>query len=149
MNKLLTIIFLISVLFLVSCKEEEVLTMDTDSDTETEETVNKGIGPIKNIELDDIDKDLAATGKKVFTLKCQACHRIDQRMVGPALRGVTERRSPEWIMNLILNTNEMVEKDPIVRSMVAEYMTKMTFQNVTKDEARAILEFFRLTDKED
>ena len=42
----------------------------------------------------------------------------------------------------------MVEKDPIVKSMIAEYMVKMTFQDVSKEGARALLEFFRQKDSE-
>lgn len=145
----LFLIPVLSGLVFVSCKgEDDVLTMD-ESETEVAETVNKGIGPVRNVELGSIDKTMVSKGESIFKMKCQACHAINQRRVGPALKGVTQRREPEWIMNLLLNTNEMVEKDPIVRSLISEYMTKMTYQNVSEEEARSLLEFFRFKDNKD
>ena len=68
---------------------------------------------------------------------------MGKRVVGPALAGVTERRTPEWIMNMIMNPEEMVEKDPAAKALLAEYLAPMANQNITEEEARAILEFFR------
>ena len=72
-------------------------------------------------------------GKTLFEAKCSACHKAEERYVGPALKGVTTRRSAEWIMNMILNPAEMLEKDATAKELLAEYMTQMTFQNVTQD----------------
>lgn len=134
---------------LTSCtKKQEVLTMDMGNMTDADEDPlkNKGIGPIPSVELGKIDSALVEKGEVIFKMKCMACHKFEEKVVGPALSGVTKRRSPEWIMNMILNPSEMVEKDPIVKKLVAEHMTKMTFQDVTKDDARAILEYFRQKD---
>ena len=65
--------------------------------------LNKGIGPVSSVTLGPIDKKLVAEGEKLFKLKCAACHKMDKRRVGPPLGGVTQRRSPEWIMNMALN----------------------------------------------
>ena len=105
---------------------------------------NKGIGPVKSLSLGDIDAGLASTGEVEFKAKCTACHKISKRHIGPALKGVTERRSPEWIMNMILNPEEMVQKDPIAKQLLVEYNgAPMANQNLTEEEARAILEYFR------
>jgi hypothetical protein len=72
---------------------------------------------------------------------------MDEKVVGPALGGVTKRRTPEWIMNMILNPEEMTKQDPTAQALLAEHLTQMTFQNVTEKEARAILEYFRKTDE--
>ena len=111
---------------------------------------NKGIGPVKSVNLtDDIDQALAATGKTTFENLCSACHKIDKKFIGPALAGVTERRSPEWIMNMILNPEEMIQKDPIAKQLMIESnMAVMANQNLTEEEARAILEYFRSLDAE-
>jgi len=137
---------LASLLLTISCGKEKTLTMDMDETETVDPKLNKGIGPIKEVKLDAMNSALAERGKKVFESKCAACHKFEIRVVGPALQGVTQRRSPEWIMNLILNTNEMVEKDPIVKGMIAIYMTKMTLQDVKEEEARGILEYFRQKD---
>lgn len=111
---------------------------------------NKGIGPVKSVNLtDDIDQALAATGKTTFENLCSACHKMDKKFIGPALDGVTERRSPEWIMNMILNPEEMIQKDPIAKQLMIESnMAVMANQNLTEEEARAILEYFRSLDAE-
>lgn len=104
---------------------------------------DKGIGPIKSVALGEIDMEMAEQGKAVFTSMCSACHKMSKRFVGPALTGVTERRSPEWIMNMILNPEEMVEKNPIAKQLLAEYLSPMANQNLTEEQARQILEYFR------
>lgn len=108
---------------------------------------DKGIGPITSIEIGSLDNTLAEKGHGIFEAKCSACHKMDKRVVGPALGSITKRRSPEWIMNMILNPNEMTEKDPIAKDLLANYASQMANQNLTQDEARAILEFFRSNDK--
>lgn len=104
---------------------------------------NKGIGPIKSLKLEAIDDALAAEGRKVYKSKCTACHKISKRFIGPSPKGIMERRSPEWIMNMILNPEEMVEKDPIAKALLEEYSAPMANQNLTEDEARSVLEYFR------
>lgn len=109
----------------------------------------KGIGPVKEVVLEEhIDEQLAATGQAVFEGKCSACHQLtDQKVVGPGMAGVTERRKPEWIMNMIVNPEEMTKKDPVAKKLLAEHLTQMTNQNVNEEDARALLEFFRKNDK--
>ena len=109
----------------------------------SEEQLEKGIGPVKDVELESLDPALAARGEEVFTLKCSACHKPDERYVGPALADVTTRRTPEFVMNMILNPAEMVEKHPEARKLLAEFMTPMPDQNLTEDDARAVLEYLR------
>ncbi len=47
-------------------------------------------------------------GKKLFREKCKACHNIDKKLVGPALKGLSERRDSSWIYNFILGSTAMV-----------------------------------------
>ncbi|MBT8177696.1 MAG: cytochrome c [Eudoraea sp.] len=106
---------------------------------------NKGIGPIKEVKFsDEIDEELAAQGKATFEMICVACHQINQRMIGPAMAGVYERRSPEWVMNMILNPDGMLREDPIAQALLKEYNNMiMNNQNLSEDEARAIAEYLR------
>lgn len=104
---------------------------------------DKGIGPIKSLTLGEIDTAMAEKGKATFDLKCSACHKVDKRFVGPALKGVTQRRTPEWIMNMILNPEGMVKDNAQAKALFAEYLAPMANQNLTEDEARSILEYFR------
>lgn len=110
----------------------------------------KGIGPIQEVKIDrdHIDDDMAEAGEALFVANCAACHKLDERYVGPALAGVTERRSPEWIMNLILNTDQMLFEDDTAYELLAEYMTPMAQLPLSEEEVRSILEYFREVDHE-
>lgn len=116
-----------------------------ESAVKSDPALSKGVGPIKSLSLAAVDAALAAKGEKVFSGTCSACHKMDQRYVGPALAGVTKRRTPEWIMNMIMNPTEMTQKDETAKALLGEYMTQMSV-NATEDEARALLEYFRKLD---
>lgn len=113
-----------------------------------EDTELIGVGPIKKLELKPVDKSMADKGKVLFDAKCVACHKFDVKVVGPPLNGVTKRRKPEWIMNMILNPEQMTKENMVAKQLLGEHLTQMTFQNVTQDEARAMLEYFRVNDGE-
>lgn len=106
-----------------------------------------GIGPITvPVTLGAIDNAMAESGGKTFASKCVACHALDKKVVGPALSGVTKRRTPEWIMNQILNPSDMTAKDPIAKELLGRYIAQMANQNLTQNEAREVLEYFRAND---
>lgn len=147
-----TFMMLGTALFISSCSggsSEDKQTDAANTSNETTEEVSddpladKGIGPIEHVEIGDLDEALAKEGEALFVAKCSACHKIDKRFVGPALQGVLERRSPEWVMNMILNPEQMVAENPIAMELLAEYLSPMANQNLTQEEARAILEYFR------
>ncbi len=124
---------------------QKVEPVATEKGTEMVDLTNKGIGPIKNVELGaSVDQAMAAKGMEVYKTKCMACHKPDRKFIGPAPTGVLERRSPEWIMNMILNPEEMVQKDPIAKALLTEFNNSpMANQNLTEEEARQVLEYFR------
>ena len=114
----------------------------TDMLSQTE--LEHGIGPIKELELSPIiDTVLVSQGQAVFETKCAACHKLEERYVGPPLGQVLDRRSPEFVMNMMLNPDEMAKKHPEGKDMLAEYFTLMPSQNLTEPDARSILEFLR------
>ncbi len=110
----------------------------------------KGLGPYANktLELSPcVDKELAKKGEQLFEQYCSGCHKITQRYVGPPLKGVTIARSPEWIMNLFLNTQEMVWNDPIAKALLQQYLTVMRPPaDATEKDFRAIYEYLRYID---
>ena len=106
---------------------------------------NKGIGPIKDLTFDkNIDQELVTEGATAFKQKCTACHKTNAKLIGPAMQGIYERRSPEWVMNILLNPTEMLKKDPIASALLKEYNNiQMLNQNLSEAEARAIAEYLR------
>ena len=103
-----------------------------------------GIGPVKEaMALGALDPALAANGKAVYETKCSMCHKMDTTYVGPPLGQVTSRRTPAFIMNMILNPQEMVERHPVAKQLLAERMSFMPNQQLTMEDARAVLEYLR------
>lgn len=148
-------------LFVISCGGKEEAPSSSSS-TDTEQTApkldapevsaasddpmqNKGIGPVKHLEIPDtIDEEMAAAGKVIYEAKCTACHKPAEKFIGPAPKGLLDRRSPEWAMNMILNPEEMTAKDPIARQLLMEFNgAPMANQNLTEEEARQVLEYIR------
>ncbi len=127
---------------------EKVVETPVATETKASERIdltNKGIGPVKSLTLDaTVDAAMAAKGKEVYDQMCLACHRIGKKFIGPAPNGVLERRTPEWVMNMILNPQEMVTKDPLAKDLLTEFNgSPMANQGLTEEQARAILEYFR------
>jgi len=49
----------------------------------------------------------ASNGKKLFKSNCASCHKLDKKLVGPALTGVTDKYSEEWLLSWIRNNAEL------------------------------------------
>lgn len=100
-----------------------------------------------NVVLAALDKDMAGKGEAIAGTKCLSCHKLtDERLVGPGWKGVTQRRSPHWIMNFITNPDPMIDKDPEVQAQLELCLVRMPNQNLADTEAREILEFMRKND---
>ena len=138
-------------LIFFACGNNGESTDRTGAAAETEEQgltdfeLEHGVGPItERVDVgDDIDGELVTKGRNIYEMKCEMCHNMEGRMVGPELGDVMERRSPEFVMNFILNPSGMVREHPEGQRLLQEYMTAMPYQNVKEDEARAIVEFLR------
>lgn len=106
---------------------------------------NKGVGSITSLTLPtEIDQTMVAHGKDVYEKMCTACHKADKKFIGPPPTGILSRRSPEWIMNMILNPEEMVQQDPLAKDLLMEFNgAPMANQHLSEEEARAVLEYFR------
>ena len=99
--------------FEMSRTKKEVKAADTSEGVPVD-LDNDGVGPYEDVSFpDEIDTEMAAAGEAKFQAICTACHMPEQRMIGPALKGVYERRSPAWVMNMIINPDGMLKEDPI------------------------------------
>jgi mono/diheme cytochrome c family protein len=116
-----------------------------EGEEKTYDLSNKGVGPITSVTLGEtIDQAMVAAGAETYKTKCTACHKIGKKFIGPAPNGVLKRRSPEWIMNMILDPEGMVKNDPVAKELLMEYNgSPMANQSLTEEEARNILEYFR------
>lgn len=109
---------------------------------------SKGEGTFDKVDLGaSLDQKMAAEGEKIVGVKCASCHKLtDEKLVGPGWKGVTERRTPEWIMNFITNPDPMIDKDPELKKQLEICMVRMPNQNLAANEARNVLEYMRKND---
>ena len=108
----------------------------------------RGEGKFKDVQIPEkLDPALASAGEKVYNVKCSSCHKLtDEKLVGPGWKGVTSRHKPEWIMNFVTNTDEMISKDPKMQAQLEICLVRMPNQNLTDEDARNIYEFMRKND---
>lgn len=108
----------------------------------------RGEGKYSNVQVAaNLDAALATSGEKVYGVKCGSCHKLsDEKLVGPGWKGVTARRTPDWILNFITNTDEMINKDPEVQAQLEICLVRMPNQNLSDDEAKSLYEFMRKND---
>lgn len=145
---------LISGILLISCGNEGVRKDEKPVDI-SELTKNQPETHGAKIEDSEItlsnplNSEWVNNGKAIYELKCQACHRLnEEKLVGPGWKDVTKNRKPAWIMNMITNVDMMLETDPEAQKLLEQCLVRMPNQNITKDEARHILEFMRSNDGE-
>lgn len=110
----------------------------------------KGIGQVKNVTLESpLDQGRVKRGIAIYEMKCQSCHKLDEtRVVGPGWKGVTQRRKPEWIMNMITNVDMMLDQDPEAQKLLELCLMRMPNQNMSIGDARDVLEYMRQNDGE-
>jgi cytochrome c2 len=108
----------------------------------------RGKGKFTHVDIPDkLDPAIATAGEKVYNVKCSGCHKLtDEKLVGPGWKGVTQRHKPEWIMNFVTNTDEMIDKDPKVQAQLELCMVRMPNQNLSDEAARGIYEYMRKND---
>jgi Cytochrome c len=96
-----------------------------------------------------LNTEWVTAGKGMYELKCQSCHRLsEEKLVGPGWKGVTKKRQPLWIMNMITNVEMMLETDPEAQKLLELCLVRMPNQNITKEESRKLIEFMRSNDGE-
>jgi cytochrome c551/c552 len=155
--KFLIATFVVAFIFVAACNSSsdnkttsENSSPKTDSSSSGASTSNEkaGVGKFQHVELTHpLDQKMIASGKNVYDLKCASCHKLtDEKLVGPGWKDVTKRRAPEWIMNFVTNTDEMIQKDAVAKNLYEVCLVKMPNQNLSDDDARAILEFQRNND---
>lgn len=131
--------------------DEPVAEQETDEyleefkETLTPFELEHGIGPItERLEIDDeINEEMVARGREIFSAKCEVCHAMEDNKIGPGLGDVVERRSPEFVINFILNPGENVLNHPVGLDLLEVHNTEMPYSDVTEEEARAIYEYLR------
>jgi nitrite reductase (NO-forming) len=89
----------------------------------------------------------AVRGKLSFESKCLACHSIaGGDKLGPDLYQVTQRRDDAWFARWMKDPEGMVKNDPIGRQLLGKFKVPMPNQNVSDEEIREYLAYFKWAD---
>ncbi len=67
----------------------------------------------------------AGNGEKLFKSVCAACHKLDAKLVGPALLGITEKRDQDWLIAWIKDSPGMIKSGDKLAIQVFEENNKL------------------------
>ena len=89
------------------------------------------------------DPAIIAAGESLFQGNCRACHAVNQKLVGPALAGITDRRDMDWIKAFIKNSQAVIASgDEYAVALYEEYNnTVMTSFNFSDEEIESIIAY--------
>lgn len=97
----------------------------------------------------EISKDAAVIkqGEGLFNANCKTCHRVKEKLIGPALAGVDQRApSIQWIKDWVHNSAKVVASgEPYAVKLFADYKgSQMTaFTSLTDDQIMSILAYVK------
>jgi cytochrome c2 len=86
----------------------------------------------------------AVAGKALFNSQCAACHKLDAKATGPALRGVTGRHAKDWFYGWIKNSSALIKSgDADAVKLWAEYKPSVmtSFPNLSNQDIDNILAY--------
>lgn len=86
-----------------------------------------------------------SSGEKLFKTNCAACHKTDdQRLVGPGLKGINQKRSEEWLIKWVKNSQELINSgDEDAIAIYEEYNKTLmiAYDMFSDDEIKSILAY--------
>lgn len=82
-------------------------------------------------------------GQQLFRVHCQSCHNIGSQLIGPDLKGATERHEEEWLLKFIRNSQEVIKSGDEYAVAIYEKFNKVLMPPVTisNDEIKSILSY--------
>lgn len=104
-----------------------------------------------NPDVSDSEEAIAA-GKSIFNANCRTCHRLDQKNIGPALRGVSDRHSIEWNKNFIRNSQALIASgDPEAVAIYNEFnqLAMPSHEFLSDEDVMNLLSYIEYGDKAD
>lgn len=86
----------------------------------------------------------AAKGKDLFEQNCTSCHAINEKLIGPALAGVQDRRQEAWLLKWVKNSTAMIKDgDPTAVKLFDENnkVAMTSFENFSDEDVKDILAY--------
>jgi cytochrome c551/c552 len=86
----------------------------------------------------------AQDGEALFKANCTSCHKVDEKVIGPPLQGVTTRRKHDWLVKWVKNSQAVVKSgDADAVALFKEYNVVMPAFNLKEDEINSILTYIQ------
>ncbi len=85
-------------------------------------------------------------GKAIFSVRCAACHNVNVKVVGPALAGVDQRRSINWIINFVHSSQTLVkknDKDAVALFNEFNYTVMPDHPDLSDDQIKSIVDYVK------
>ena len=130
-----SIFFIIAVLFFSCTSEEEELKLSKNP---------YGIGSVQKLELAPINDSIMKLGAELFKVKCAQCHTMEYKNTGPDISDLLAYRKKEWVVNFLLNKEEMLQRDSLALITVQKYDSICSANITNETEALHLLEYFRI-----
>ncbi|MBI2608336.1 MAG: cytochrome c [Deltaproteobacteria bacterium] len=86
----------------------------------------------------------APQGEQIFNTKCALCHTMGGgKKIGPDLKGVTKKRTKEWMRKMIKDPMNFVKTDPEAKKIFEEYkkMPMVVAPPLTDAEIDAVIKY--------
>jgi cytochrome c551/c552 len=89
-------------------------------------------------------------GKALFNNRCASCHNVNKDLTGPALAGIDERRSIEWIINFVHSSQKVIKSGDKDAVAVYEKFNKIPMPDHTdlsETNIKSIVDFIKTETK--
>ncbi len=90
-------------------------------------------------------------GEKIFKSKCTSCHAIDRKVVGPALKGISETKDEAWLIKWIKNSQALIASGDAEAVKIFEENNKLvmtSFTDLSDDQIKSVLAYITDASKE-
>ena len=88
----------------------------------------------------------AEEGKTIFTARCAGCHNVNKTLTGPALAGIDQRRSIEWIVDFVHSSQTVIQKGDKDAIALFEKFNKIPMpdhKDLSPDNIKSIVEYIK------
>lgn len=85
-------------------------------------------------------------GKAIFMARCASCHNVNKPLTGPALAGIEERRTMDWIVSFVHSSQKLIQTgDEYAVALFHKYnkVPMPDHADLTPDNIKSVLEYIK------
>ncbi len=89
---------------------------------------------------------LPEEGKTIFSSRCAGCHNVNKQLTGPALAGVGDRRSIDWIIKFVQSSQSVIksgDKDAVALFQQFNHIPMPDHTDLTGDDIKNIVAYVK------